>query len=61
MADVKNAIDRLGKKRFRLNAKQVSEILYAAEVLDRKKRAGSKMLNTYGLLTSWLKKSTGKR
>jgi predicted nucleic acid-binding protein len=43
VADVENAVTELGKKKFRLNAKQVEEILDAAEFIEkRKKREKSK-------------------
>jgi predicted nucleic acid-binding protein len=41
VADVENAVTELGKKRFRLNAKQVKEILDAAKFIERS-NAGAK-------------------
>ena len=39
MADVTEAIANLGKKKFRLNAKQAQEILDAAHIIERHKRS----------------------
>jgi predicted nucleic acid-binding protein len=37
VADVENAVSALGKKKFRLNAKQVRDILDAAEFIEKRK------------------------
>jgi predicted nucleic acid-binding protein len=43
LADVENAVNELGKKKFRLNVKQVKEILDAAKFIEEKKtRVNSK-------------------
>ena len=41
-ADLEGAVEELGKKKFRLNAKQTKEILQAAKLIENKKRARSK-------------------
>jgi len=42
ISDVEKAVDELGKKRFKLNVKQVKEILDAAKIIEeRKMRANS--------------------
>jgi predicted nucleic acid-binding protein len=37
LADVESAIEELGKKKFRLNAKQVEEILKASKTSEKEK------------------------
>jgi uncharacterized protein len=43
LAEVESAIEELGKKKFRLNPKQVEEILKASKTIEEKKN-GSKVL-----------------
>jgi predicted nucleic acid-binding protein len=39
VADVENVVNELGKKKFRLSAKQVKEILDAAKLIEKKKHS----------------------
>ena len=51
LAEVENAIEELGKKKFRLNAKQVAEILQAAKLIEGRKLMQSK--NKKGENSAW--------
>ena len=42
VADIENAIEELGKKKFRLNAKQTEEILEAAKLIEEKRSLGTR-------------------
>jgi len=41
LAEVENTIEELGKKKFRLNAKQTKEILDAAKLIEKKRNMGT--------------------
>jgi predicted nucleic acid-binding protein len=48
VADVENAVNELGKKKFRLNAKQVKEILDAAEFIEKRRARVKSKRKTLG-------------
>ena len=51
LTEVENAIEELGKKKFRLNAKQVAEILQAAKLIEGRKLVQSR--NKKGENNTW--------